>query len=160
MSLIYELLIKEKESLITRLDEVNKELENFQTNDKSVKQVVSVRTIIKNSNLKDKLEKASDSQKLLLILKEHQRFMRIREIGKYVYNELGGVENDWVIKLSRKTRNLKNFGKIIKIQVGKEKRNTFWGSPSWLDSNGNIKKEFMYKKEVINKNKKDELIDL
>jgi len=93
-----------------------------------------------------KLEKASVSDKFLLILEQHQRFMRTKEIAQYLALKLDNDAKYWTGKLSQKTAGLKIIDKITKIQVGNAKFNSYWGFPSWLDKNGQIIEEYKYEK--------------
>ena len=61
--------------------------------------------------------------------------------------------------MSRRTKYLKERNKIVKYQLGNKKSNTFWGSPKWLNENGNIKSEHMFNQDGIDDNQ-IKLIDL
>ena len=84
------------------------------------------------------------SERFLNVLKQEKRFMKIREIANVIVSIEGGEEDDWAIRLSRKTRELKSKNKIQKFQVGKSRQNVFWGSVNWLNDDGSIKKEYEY----------------
>jgi hypothetical protein len=161
MDFIYKLLIEKRDSLLIDLEEVNaliseRELKgNNQVNNVSDTQVKS-----KIEGKFPNLANETDVNKLLLILKDRQQFMRVREIGKIVSTQLGEEEKDWVVKLSRTTRHLKELNKITKVQVGNSLRNSFWGSPKWLNSDGTIKSEHMYSEEKVDEKPKANLLDL
>ncbi len=102
-------------------------------------------------DLTDELKKASQPEQFLIILKETQRFMKIREIAKMLVNIIGGDEDDWTTKLSRITGKLKKLGKITSYKVGKANTNVFWGSPSWISSGGEIIEKHLYDKSALEK---------
>ena len=82
--------------------------------------------------------------KFLRVLKENKRFMKIREMAEYINKTEGGEVSAWIKRFTTKTGKLQVSGKIIKHQVGKSRVNTYWGSPNWLNGDGNIKDEFKY----------------
>jgi len=98
----------------------------------------------KEKDLLRKLEKASLSNKFLLTLELHQKFMRTKEISQYLKLKLGNDTKYSTEKLSQKTAGLKKLDKITKIQVGTAKFNSYWGFSSWLDKNGEIIEEYKY----------------
>ena len=156
MSLIIELQ-KEKEQLLKRIEAIDLLMSQYSVNtSESVKELPKRKD---GTSIND-LQKASTPQKLLLTLKEHQRFMKIREIAKYLFSKLGGNEDDWVKKLSRTTGKLKQAGKITIYQVGKSRKNVFWGSPNWLENNGNIISKYKYNESSVDKSQTSLLIDL
>jgi len=91
----------------------------------------------------------TDAEKFLNVLKENQRFMKINEIAEYLVDKIGGDFDSWKQKMTRKTRDLQRKGKITKFQFDKSVRNIFWGSPNWVDNQGNIKNDYMYNEDVI-----------
>lgn len=91
----------------------------------------------------------TDNEKFLGVLKNKQRFMKIREIAQEVYNLEGGSIEGWVQKFSRKTKHLKELNKIVKFQVGSLNTNVFWGSPNWINEDGKIKKKYEYNQDAI-----------
>lgn len=159
MDIIHELLIKEKDSLLKKLDKVNKALKQFQSSEEGSTLSV-IPTVTDNKNLALEIKEATDSTRLLLVLKEHQRFMKIKEMGEFIHSIAGGDKKNWIVKLSRKTKGLRELNKIVKVQVGKELRNSFWGSPSWLDKNGKIKEGYMYNENLIKKRRQVDLFEL
>jgi len=110
-----------------------------------------------NSVRPEGLKEATDGEKFLMVLKEHQRFMKVREIAEYLDSQLGGGTQKWITKLSRKTRHLKQLNKIVSIQVGKTKTNFFWGSPNWLESDGNIKEKHKYSATSLSKKRQSSI---
>ncbi len=110
------------------------------------------------SDLTKELKDATIPQKFLIVLKENQRFMKIREIAQFIKNVVGGNEDEWTMRLSRTTGKLKEMDKIKGYKVGNSNSNVFWGSPKWLDNEGEIKEKYKYKIEVIEKS--NTLLDL
>ncbi len=103
---------------------------------------------------------SSDANKFLCVLKTHQRFMRVREIAEYLAIETGEDVDKWISKMSRKTRELKKANRIVKYQVGTRNTNVFWGSPNWINENGEIKEKFKYSTKNLTSSIKDNLLDL
>ncbi|WP_299675711.1 hypothetical protein [uncultured Dokdonia sp.] len=161
MSIIIELLLKEEQQLLKRLAEVQTEIAKLNPahTNQDVKDVVSKLVepapdeFIEVSDIK----KYSSPQKILFALKENSRFMKIREMAEYICKFTNEDVNNLVTQLSRRTKLLKEKGKIVKYQHGTKKSNSYWGSPKWLDENGDVKPEHMY--ELPNSNQLD-LIDL
>lgn len=157
MSFINELK-KEKKALIERLDAIKVLLQSYGETDTIESE--SKNEVIVNFDLVKELKKSSTPQKLLLILKENQRFMKIREIAQFISTQIDGDEDDWTMKLSRTTGKLKKMDKIVSYRIGKSNTNVFWGSPNWLNKDGEIKQEFKYEDNVIDKNQGSLLIDI
>jgi len=99
--------------------------------------------------MRDELEGFTDSQKFLSVLSVEKRFMKVKEIAEYLVLQLGEDVEHWKTKLSRNTRKLKEDNKIVSFQVGNSKSNFFWGSPKWVNSDGSIKEEYMYRTDAI-----------
>lgn len=99
------------------------------------------------------------SQKFLGVLKKYQRFMKVREIAREIVAVYGGEEDDVVAQLSRRTKKLKEIGKIVKYQVGVSRTQVFWGSPNWLED-GEIKKDYMYNEDSLNEGRRSALSDI
>jgi len=161
MDVIYKLLTEKRDSLMIDLEEINALISEREPKDKN--QVNNVSDIRAESKVEGgflNLANETDVNKLLLILKDRQQFMRVRENGKIVSDQIGGDEKEWVKKLSRTTRHLKDINKITKVQVGNSLRNTFWGSPKWLNSDESIKTEYMYSEEKVDEKPKSNLLDL
>lgn len=90
----------------------------------------------------------SVNKRFLNVLKNKQRFMKVREIAEVIVRDERGDVEDWVKKLSRNTRKLKEMGKIVKYQVGNARVNAFWGSSDWI-VNGEIKEGFEYDPKAL-----------
>ncbi len=91
----------------------------------------------------------SYAEKFVYILKSKQRFMKFREAAAVIVEiEGGGDENKITRTLTIATLSLKKDGKIVKVAVGGH-ANTFWGLSRWLDKDGNIKEDYMYKESAL-----------
>lgn len=91
----------------------------------------------------------TDAEKFLWVLKENKRFMKVNEIAEYLSKVTDEDFEYWKTKMTRKTKSLREADKIVKFQVGNSRINVFWGSPNWLDREGDIKSEYMYNEEAI-----------
>jgi hypothetical protein len=158
MSFIKELK-KEKNALTERLNAVNLLLKSYGESETKTFQK-SKDEVVVDFDLGIELKKSSTPQKFLLVLKENHRFMKIREMAKFIEAQIGGNQDDWTIKLSRTTGKLKKINKIASYKIGKSNTNVFWGSPNWLDNLGKIKKGHEYIADAIDKNQGSLLIDL
>lgn len=142
MSFIIELK-KERQSLQKRLEAIDLLLESYGETFKASEEIVE-KVIMEDYDLIKQLKKSSTPKKFLLILNDCQRFMKIREIAKIISVQIGGSEDDWTMKLSRTTGKLKENGEISSYRVGSSNTGYYWGSPKWLEENGNIKKGYDY----------------
>lgn len=157
MSIIYELLLKEEKALLKKLEEVRAEISKFTNESISAIEYIAstvsepIQTPTPNHTV-DEINGFSIPQKMLLALKDNERFMKIREIAEYISQYTNEDIDSLVRQLSRRTKYLKEKGKITKHQVGKSKKNTFWGSTNWIDSKGNIKEGYEYNDESVDDN--------
>ncbi len=96
------------------------------------------------------------SDKVAFFFKRESRFMHNRELADLAHKEEPDVPSDeFVGKFSSVLSRLKKEEQLTTIQIGKSLRNTFWGSPKWLDENGEIKKGYEINEEyIIDKQKK------
>lgn len=157
MSYIDE-LIRRKSELVKELNAINVLIELSHSKDNKTeapKQLTQSTT-----DLTDELKNASQPEQFLIILRETKRFMKIREIARMLVEIIGGEEDNWTVKLSRVTGKLKKLNRIKSFKVGNSNTNVFWGSPNWLDDNGNIKKEYMYNESAIEKSGSSSLPNL
>ncbi|TMM29844.1 hypothetical protein FDT66_08195 [Polaribacter aestuariivivens] len=152
-------LIEEKNSLFERIKAIDVLLKSFNV---EIKKSTNHNQTEIVSDKKDKeiIKGLTDANRFLFVLKKHQRFMKVREIAEYLSKETGENIDNWIPKMSRKTRVLKNANKIVKYQVGTKNTNVFWGSPNWIDKNNEILKEYIYSNSNINNSKSDNLFDL
>lgn len=161
MDIIYELLKKEEKSLVERLEAVREQLKTYESG--SLSEQLLKATLVQKQPSKNEFVEAVDvkkysaPQKMLFALKENNRFMKIREIAEYISNITDEDVDNLVTQLSRRTKYLKEKGKIVKHQHGNKRANSFWGSPKWLDSDGNIKNENKY---ILPKTNQIDLMDI
>tara|TARA_R110000823_G_scaffold75576_2_gene172915 strand:+ start:460 stop:1020 length:561 start_codon:yes stop_codon:yes gene_type:complete len=104
-------------------------------------------------------------QKYKFILKTENRFLHFREAARILVEIEGkGDEKEWASLLTNSTRNLKRDGDLVKIQLGKSLTTCFWGSPKWLDDNGEPLPEHRYDISFLEKtkpsHKQDDLFDI
>jgi len=77
--------------------------------------------------------------KIMFLLKAEQRFLHIREMAAMAHSMEPTVsEEDFLKKLSPVLSTLKKEGQLTNVTSGKSLRNTFWGSPKWIDTDGKI----------------------
>jgi hypothetical protein len=93
--------------------------------------------------------------KIAGILKRYNRFLSINEMANIInaFEPKISIEEAKSSLGSAKSLLLKD-GAIVKHQVGTNNSNTFYGSPSWKDENGNILSEHMYNEEIVQQKSK------
>jgi hypothetical protein len=158
MSFINELK-RERNALTERLNAINLLLKSYGETEPGLTQSANKHVEV-DYDLTKELKKSSTPQKFLLVLKENQRFMKIREMAKFIEAHVGGTEDNWTIKLSRTTGKLKKMNKIVSYKVGSSNTNVFWGSPNWLDNERKIKSGYEYIEDAIDKKQNITLIDI
>lgn len=88
--------------------------------------------------------------KFLFLLKMENRFLHFREAGELIVKLDGKGDTSSVArKLSSSTQKLKKEGTIVKHQATHQNRDTFWGSPKWLNEDGTIKDGHEYNKDFL-----------
>ena len=164
MSIVYELLVKEEKILLAKLEEIRREKKRYESS--SISAIESIAASVsepltspKATLSENEVRELSNPQKILLALKENERFMKIREIAEYISQYTEEDVDNLVVQFSRRTKYLKDKNKIVKHQVGSSRKNTFWGSLNWLDKEGNIKEGYEYHKESVD-GSQTTLIDL
>lgn len=155
-----EELSKKKLQLLKQLDAVNLLLNSDNSDMESHKPIMVEKPQQADLDLTYELKNASQHQQFLIILRETGRFMKIREIAKMLADIIGGDENNLRVKLSRITGKLKKMNKIKSYKIGTSNKNVFWGSPKWIDDEGNIKNEYNYNEDAIEKSASSSLPDL
>ena len=102
--------------------------------------------------------KASYQEKIAKVLLNAERFLNITQIIEIIQKETPNVNRDDIKSgvNSAKAILLKE-GSISKITVGASNQNSFYGSPKWLDTNGNIQPRYMYDESLIKEKKKIEI---
>lgn len=87
-------------------------------------------------------------KKFILLLKHHKRFLHFREAAGMMIalDPSLGDPKKLAARISSTTTSIK--GKyIIKYQVRKDNRQTYWGISDWLNKDGTIKKGHEYNEE-------------
>ncbi len=95
-----------------------------------------------------KTKKITVNDKLLLILRGENRFLHSREIVDIYssrYPEKYEDRDRLARQLSAMLSIMRRDGKIVNWQIGNSLKYTFWGFQEWLNEDGNIKTNFMYK---------------
>jgi hypothetical protein len=97
---------------------------------------------------------ASDTlrQKVAFVIKREGRFLHVREISNYIHQlEPKFSIPDIMQKLTPTISNLRNAGKLVKLQIGSSNQNCFWGSPNWLNADKTAKAERKPKEQEVRK---------
>ncbi|MGG7666043.1 hypothetical protein [Dyadobacter sp. BHUBP1] len=109
---------------------------------------------------KDYDTKWSYPDKFIYLLKRENRFLHFREAAELIVEIEGGDPSRILAKLSSSTHVLKKRGVIIKFQASRKLRDTFWGSPKWIDGAGIIKEPYNFNKEYLYKNTQKYLLEV
>ncbi|MBF9251724.1 hypothetical protein I2I11_00295 [Pontibacter sp. 172403-2] len=107
--------------------------------------------------LSDKPEKyqaynnpSSYRHKVVSVLKIENKFLNINEISNIIHKLEPDISFEQIKKgVSSAKSNLISSGAIVKYVVGSSNQNSFYGSSSWLDEDGNPKPEHMYNEESL-----------
>ncbi|WP_426585283.1 hypothetical protein [Mucilaginibacter sp. R-33] len=93
---------------------------------------------------------ASNKEKIAGLLKLTNRFLSINEMTSLVmeFEPKSKVEEVKASLSSAKNILLKD-GSIVKVQVGTNNSNTFYGSPSWIDEQGFPLPEHKYSEDAV-----------
>jgi hypothetical protein len=89
------------------------------------------------------------NEKFLSILKENQRFMKVREIATEIVDKVGGDVDEITTQLSRRTKKLKDLEKITKYKISSSNLDVYWGSPKWLNEELEIIKGYEINKDSL-----------
>jgi len=84
--------------------------------------------------------------KIIHILKVNNRFLHIREIVDYIfkYEDLEEPAHEIIASFRQSLSALRADNIIVRYSINNQLRFSFWGSPNWLDENGQIKKGYEY----------------
>lgn len=105
--------------------------------------------------------KWSLKKKVVYFLKREQRFLHNREMSEMAHKlEQKISATDFTKKFSSILSMLKRDGQLTNVVVNDINRNTFWGSPKWLNEDGTIKEENMYNDEYLIESVKKDKIDI
>lgn len=92
----------------------------------------------------------SNSNKIRFVIKKLNRFVHNREIAEVLHQREPEVtEDEWSKKISASLSSLRRKGELVNHSVNGLNRNTFWGSPKWLDSDKEIKESYMYNEKYL-----------
>lgn len=144
--LIKELLLKERETLVKRLEEVERllGLESY-----TVKNIeVKGSTRINASLLDDKNfpKAAGYLQQILYIIKTKDRFLYNSEITKELIRYYVDKDEVWLKRRVSAvlSEGLKEEDNLINVRYSNSKQDTVWGNKNWINDDGSIKEEHMF----------------
>lgn len=140
MDIIIELLIAERDKLVSRLNDVNEKLNSlgYIVDKKVINQSVGSEIYKSSLNLSNK----SLQTQALEVLKDANRFLHkyeIAEILKPYHKDKSSKILDQ--RLAVELGKAKEKGIIINIKYSTSNQAYVWGSKNWLDDNGKIKGE-------------------
>ena len=95
--------------------------------------------------------------KVVYIIKAVNRFLHSSEIRSKIAR-LEKIDYDSV-NISPVLSQLKRDGKLCKVQVGNQNRNSFWGNPKWLNEAGEILPQYKYNENALSVNDSEEDIE-
>lgn len=154
-----ELLLETKSDILANLSLVDKILEGLvESDDEPVKIATENQQVSAKSHTYN--IKWPYPDKFVYLLKRESRFLHFREAAELISEIEGGDPGKILAKLSSSTHVLKKKGIIIKHQASKKLRDTFWGSPKWIDEVGNIKDPYSFNQKYLYKNNREYRIDL
>jgi len=88
---------------------------------------------------------SQDSMRVRIIecLKKYQRFLHNNEITKELFGEISNLTEIKIVKrrVTVALSYLKGKKVLVSVQIGRERKSTYWGLPDWLDVNNKIKSE-------------------
>lgn len=150
---------KLKEDLIARIKGIDDTIELIKLH-KSISGAHAEGSSSSTINIHENDEKAekfkgyakpsSYKHKLVSVLKIENKFLSVNEISGIIHMlepELAFEEIKRGVGSAKS--NLLKDGAIVKYVVGSSNLNSFYGSGSWLDENGNPKPEHMYNEESL-----------
>lgn len=147
MDIIIELLEAERDKLILRLNEVNKKLISLGHNSDE-KSEISSKIIKPVLNLANKTLQTQ----ALEVLKDSNRFLHkyeIAEVLKPYHKDKSDKKLDQ--RLAVELGKAREKGIIVNVKYSTSNQAYVWGSTTWLDDKGEIKKEhdFIVKDKTI-----------
>lgn len=100
-------------------------------------------------------------QKVAAAVKHFNKFVHSKQIIQHLSDTYGyTIESLYNGNISTALNKLKNNGSLFKYQADQNNRNTFWGSPKWIDKDGNILPEFAYDEAFLFKPNAKMTIDI
>lgn len=122
--------------------------------------VLSIGENIGLNGIKERLfnPKASYQEKIAKVLLNTERFLNINQIIDIIHGETPNIDREDVKSGVNSAKSiLLKERTIVKITIGSSNQNSFYGSPKWLDTNGNIQPRYMYDESLIKEKRKIEI---
>lgn len=159
--IIIEALREKRDRLVSNIKAIEGDIKTIDT---TISSLMDKKVADKNINerndkplllLDDYSKSDSIGKKIIWALKSKSRFLLISEIAEIIRDledPMGDIKK-YVDKVRPMLLPLKKEGVIEPFQVDHQNRNTFWGSPNWIE-NGKIKPGYEYDdRKVIKKTK-------
>lgn len=100
-------------------------------------------------------------RKVAAAVKHFNKFVHSKQVIEYLSETYGySIESLQNGNISTAFNKLKNSGSLHKHQADQNNRNTFWGSPKWVDSESKILPEYMYDEKYLFKTNAKIVIDI
>lgn len=153
-----------KEFLTKRISELNKELaglnaalsayENIDSNPKVVENTELIESSELSNSNNSKIYGGTWIENILTVIKIKNRFLHNVEIANELYSTYPDKdENSVKRRISAVLSNTLSKGGIDSLtnyRFTKSIKDTVWGKKEWIDDEGKIKKEYMYKSKGNN----------
>lgn len=141
-----------KEFLTNRISELEKELQALKRALMAYENTASPNIEIKKeilNNDKPKIYEGTWIENILCIIKDKNRFLHNDEIAQELYATYSDKEKGKVKRrISAVLSSAFSKGEIESLtnyRFSKSRKDTVWGKKEWLDEDGKIKKEYLYK---------------
>jgi hypothetical protein len=141
-----------KEFLTTRISELEKELQALKRALMAYENTASTNIAIKEEILnidKPKIYEGTWIENILCIIKDKNRFLHNDEMAQELYATYSDKEKGKVKRrISAVLSSAFSKGEIESLtnyRFSKSRKDTVWGKKEWLDEDGKIKKEYLYK---------------
>jgi len=143
---LVKLLVKERDAYLAKANSISQTIEILEQS--------MTRSILKADTPKivndDYNTDMSIKNKILFFFKQEQRFMHARKLAELANaREPSITVKKFSSRFSTILSTLKREGKLVKYVINKQNNNTFWGSPKWLDSHGQILSEYKYDEKYV-----------
>lgn len=91
------------------------------------------------------------NKKADFIIRESNRFLKLKEISDYILKKEPNVTNVLALnhQLGKAIYKFRGSGKIVAYKVNNSVKNAFYGYPEWLDEKGEVLPEYMYDKNMV-----------
>lgn len=128
------------------IESLKKKRDEFQKKINSIDETIELLEygISNDNNSSDGYESEwSYKDKIEFFLKREQRFLFNREMAEFAHEKEPNISiTDFANKFSNVLSRLKDENQLISIKIGKSLKSTIWGSPKWIDSTGDIIKDY------------------